>query len=267
MEAVTEIPSMVNDFPPDRDKVYGAQAKHPEECTAYLYFAMTTIAEIARELGENTSAHEEAARRAKAVYPKYAETDTDRQAKLVRPLALGLLDGPAKAAAQKRLKQAVESYNYRVGTGFLSTPFVLGVLTEAGETETAYRMLLNEEKPGWLGEVLAGATTVWEDWEGRLSQNHYSPGAVCQWLFDTCAGIQVSGENSFVIAPVPGGSLDFAEAKYLSPYGEVASRWERSGDGVRYLISVPANCRAEIRLPDGRYESVAAGNYEYSEQR
>ncbi len=250
-----------------RDKVYGAQAKHPEECTAYLYFAMTTIAEIARELGENTSAYEEAARRAKAVYPKYAETDTDRQAKLVRPLALGLLDGPAKAAAQKRLKQAVESYNYRVGTGFLSTPFVLGVLTEAGETETAYRMLLNEEKPGWLGEVLAGATTVWEDWEGRLSQNHYSPGAVCQWLFDTCAGIQVSGENSFVIAPVPGGSLDFAEAKYLSPYGEVASRWERSGDGVRYLISVPANCRAEIRLPDGRYESVAAGDYEYSEQR
>lgn len=34
-------------------------------------------------------------------------------------------DGEPKERAQKRLKQAVENYNYRVGTGFLSPPFVL----------------------------------------------------------------------------------------------------------------------------------------------
>ena len=27
-----------------RDKVYGAKAKHPEECTAYLYLTMSTMA-------------------------------------------------------------------------------------------------------------------------------------------------------------------------------------------------------------------------------
>ncbi|MBO7405031.1 MAG: family 78 glycoside hydrolase catalytic domain, partial [Clostridia bacterium] len=35
-----------------RDKVYGAREKHSEECTAYLYLAMTTIAEIAEILGD-----------------------------------------------------------------------------------------------------------------------------------------------------------------------------------------------------------------------
>ncbi len=256
-----------------RDKV-GGNVKHPEECTAYLYLAMSTIAKIADALGEPSEAYKEAAARAKAAYPAYAELDTDRQAKLVRPLALGLLDGDEKKRAQKRLVQAAENYGYRVATGFLSTPFILSVLTKAGESETAYKVLENTEKPGWLFEVTQGATTIWETWEGYTgsgalehgdagSLNHYSPGAVCQWLFDTCAGIRADGENRFVIAPVPGGTLTHAEASYRSPYGEVKSRWEKTADGVKYIITIPANCTAKIRLPKAKEISATAGTYEY----
>ena len=252
-----------------RDKVYGAKARHPEECTAYLYLTMFTMAEIASALGEPNDAYRKAAEQAKAVYPKYAELDTDRQAKLVRPLALGLLDGEEKKKAQARLVKAVERFNYRVGTGFLSTPFLLGELTKAGANEIAYQVLLNPEEPGWLYEVEQGATTVWETWEGYAvkgdsgSLNHYSPGAVCQWLFDTCAGIREEGENHFVIAPIPGGVLTHAEASYRSLYGEVKSRWEKIESGIQYSITIPSNCTAEIRLPDGRTENVTAGSYQF----
>ena len=246
-----------------RDKVYGTKAKHPEECTAYLYYSMTVIAQIAKLLGKPTTAYDTCAEGAKKAYLRFAELDTNRQAKLVRPLALGLLEGETKTAAQQRLKQAVENYRHRVGTGFLSTPFLLPVLTEAEDVETAYRMLENTEKPGWLAEVLDGATTIWENWEGDLSQNHYSPGAVCQWLFDTCAGIRVSGENHFVIAPVPGGTLAHAEASYLSPYGRVASAWKKENSRTVFTIDIPTNCDAEIRLPDGHTETVRAGRYSY----
>jgi alpha-L-rhamnosidase len=198
-------------------------------------------------------------------YLRFADLDTDRQAKLVRPLALGLLEGNTKKRAQERLKKAAENYHYRVGTGFLSTPFILPVLTEAGETETAYRMLENTEKPGWLAEVLDGATTIWENWEGDLSRNHYSPGAVCQWLFDTCAGIRVEGERHFVISPVPGGSLTFAEASYLSPYGRVESRWEKKEGKILYQIRIPENCSAELRLPGMESINVTAGRYSYEQ--
>ena len=254
-----------------RDKVNGAKAKHPEECTAYLYLTMTTMAKIAAILGEPDDGYKKAAGRAKAAYLRYAELDTDRQARLVRPLALGLLDGKEKETARRRLVKAVENYNYRVGTGFLSTPFLLQELTQAGAAETAYRVLLNPEKPSWIYEVLHGATTVWETWEGYVgngaagSLNHYSPGAVCQWLFDTCAGIHVDGENRFVIAPVPGGGLTYAEADYQSLYGKVTSRWEKSGDGIKYTVSIPANCTAEIILPGGKMESVKAGIHSYEE--
>lgn len=259
-----------------RDKVNGTKAKHPEECTAYLYLTMTTMAEIAAILGEPADDYKKAAERAKAAYSRYAETDTDRQAKLVRPLALGLLDGEEKKKAQARLVKAVEDYRYRVGTGFLSTPFLLQELTEAGAAETAYKVLLNPDKPGWLFEVLHGATTIWETWEGYTgkgavdrgdagSLNHYSLGAVCQWLFDTCAGIRVDGENRFIIAPVPGGGLSYVEAGYKSIYGEVRSRWEKNDSGMTFEIEIPPNCTAEIRLPDGKTESVKAGIYSYEE--
>jgi len=257
-----------------RDKVNGPKARHPEECTAYLYLTMNIMAEIASLLGESGDKYRKAAEQAKAVYPKFAELDTDRQAKLVRPLALGLLDGDVKKKAQIRLVKAVENYRYRVGTGFMSTSFLLPELTKAGAGETAYKVLLNTDKPGWLYEIEHGATTIWETWEGYVgkgavdkgdagSLNHYSPGAVCQWLFDTCAGIRVEGENHFVIAPVPGGTLTHAEVSYQSLYGKVISSWEKMEIGVKFIVTIPCNCTAQIILPDGRQEAVSAGEYTY----
>ncbi|MBO7360768.1 MAG: alfa-L-rhamnosidase, partial [Clostridia bacterium] len=248
-----------------RDKVYGARAKHPEECTAYLCLAMTTIAEIAEILGDPGYAETllPIAERAKKAYAKYAERDTDRQAKLVRPLALGLYEGGEKEAALDRLVKEAEHYDYRVGTGFLSTPFLLPVLSENGRAETAYRLLENEKSPGWLYEVGQGATTVWESWEGDLSRNHYSPGAVTEWLFSSVCGIRMDGENRFTVAPVPGGTLTYAEARYRSIYGEIASRWEKEDGMTVHTVTVPANTTAVIRLPNGEEHNVSAGTYTF----
>ena len=247
----------------------GKKPKHPEEATAYLYLAMTTMAKIARILDKNEDVekYEETAAGAKKAYDhlfvKTGLLNTDRQAKLVRPLALGILDGEAKAWAQKRLVQAVRNRNYHVGTGFLSTVFLLPMLTEAGETEIAYKMLENTEKPGWLGEILDGATTVWENWDGEASRNHYSPGAVCQWLFDTAAGIRPDGENRFMITPVPGGTLTYAKASYQSLYGKVESGWEKKDVCTEFTVSVPANTTACLRLPDGAQYELTAGKHTY----
>lgn len=105
-----------------RDKVYGAKAKHPEECTAYLYLAMTIMAEIADILGEPGEEYRAAAAQAKAAYARYADTDTDRQAKLVRPLALSLLDGDAEKKARERLVRAAGNYAFVWEPDFFQRP-------------------------------------------------------------------------------------------------------------------------------------------------
>lgn len=138
------------------------------------------------------------------------------------------------------------------------------MLTEAGNAETAYKMLENTEKPGWLGEILDGATTIWENWNGEASRNHYSPGAVCQWLFDTVAGIRPDGENRFVIRPIPGGTLTHAKAAYQSIYGEVESGWERKNGKTVFTVTVPANTTARLILPDGGNWILTPGSHSYT---
>ena len=52
--------------------------------------------------------------------------------------------------------------------GFLGTPYLLFALSDTGHADAAYRMLLNEDCPGWLYAVDRGATTIWERWDALL---------------------------------------------------------------------------------------------------
>ena len=146
----------------------------------------------------------------------------------------------------------VETVNFMVG---------LDLLDVDGKTVTPY---VHVVLPGWLGEILDGATTVWETWEGDVSRNHYSPGAVCQWLFDTVGGIRPDGENRFVVKPVPGGSLTFAKTSYKSHYGSVESSWEKNGPETVFTVTVPANTTARLMLPDGSSWVLNAGTHTYT---
>lgn len=251
---------------------------HPEESTAYTALCMEYMAEIAQHLGKQEDAsifhrYSDGCRRAyQELVDKKAHTlDTDRQAKLVRPLKLNLLNKKQKSYAQQRLLKAMTNYGWRLGTGFLSTPFILDVLADI-DIEYAYRLLENEECPGWLFMPKFGATTVWEAWEGNstistgiASLNHYSKGAMVSWLFDTVCGIRVNGENHFTIAPKPGGSLTYAEAAYDSIYGFVSSRWKKENGCIHYEIKIPANTQAEIILPSGKKISLKSGTHEICE--
>ncbi|WP_339315012.1 family 78 glycoside hydrolase catalytic domain [Paenibacillus sp. FSL R10-2734] len=251
------------------DGPISSSTRRTEECTAYLHYTMTHMAEIACTLGksEDEKRFTEYAEGAKKAYDwlflQSGTIDTDRQAKLVRPLALGLLSGEKKQNVSHRLVKAVENRGYHIGTGFLSTPFILPVLTEAGRADIAYKMLENEDAPSWLAEVKAGATTVWENWNGEASRNHYSPGSVCEWLFDTVGGIRMSGENSFIIQPIPGGTLTYANAQYDSIYGAVASKWEATNTGYRFHIEVPSNTNAKIIMPNNETYDVTCGTFIY----
>lgn len=252
----------------------------PEVSTAYMSYVMSLMAEIAEVLGKTNdiSLYKEYAEGTKRAYQKLVEDpryslDTDRQAKLVRPLYFGMLNEKQTEFAKKRLIKALDNYNWRVGTGFLSTPLIPYVL-EKIDVEYAYKLLENEEMPGWLYMPKVGATTIWEDWEGPTSDNgkgggiasldHYSKGAVCQWVFEDMCGIKVDGENHFVIAPNPGGHFSFAEFSYDSVYGTVSCRWEKKGDGTyAYKIIVPAGTTADVKLPGKEKVTVAAGNSEF----
>ncbi len=257
---------------------YDFASPHPEESTAYTYFTLKRVLEVAKILKKPSSKEldkiKEYSEGAKRAYqelvtkPKFL-LDTDRQAKLVRPLYMGLLTAEQEAFARQRLIKAMENYNWRLGTGFLSTPLILYVLSSI-DIEAAYRLLENEEMPGWLFMPKNGGTTIWESWEGMTtpekglaSLNHYSKGAVCEWLIRGMCGLRLNGENRFSFTPLIGGKETHASCTYQSIYGRVSCAWKKEGGKLFYEVELPSNTEGEVTF-NGKKVKVGPGTHRFA---
>ena len=196
-----------------------------------------------------------------------------RQAPLVRALYLNLADEAAeKAIISRDLDRMVTDNDYRVGTGFYGTAYLLNTLAEFGFEETAYKVLMNVQAPGWLSQLAQGATTAWESFVGydeeghplNKSMNHCGAAAAILFAIEDIAGVHVTEPYTFKLAPIPGGDLDFCDFEYESPYGMVKIHWEKTSKGYDYDFTVPSNTRAHIQLVDGQEYTVYAGEHHYS---
>lgn len=167
----------------------------------------------------------------------------------------------AKEALLAKLRYA----DGKLQTGFVGTPFLCNVLSEIGESKKAYRLLLNEEYPGWLYEVKLGATTVWERWNsvmedgsvsstGMNSLNHYAYGSILEWMWRHAAGIapdvKCPGFRKAHITPKLSEKLGFLDAVLPTAAGTYESHWKFLGkDEVELQFVIPFGCTAEITLP------------------
>ena len=189
-------------------------------------------------------------------------------------LKLGLGD---RAKISAGLVAAIRANGDRLATGFLGTPLLCEVLSEIGERELAYTLLLQRQFPSWLYSIDQGATTMWERWDGYTkergfgdvgmnSYNHYAYGAVVAWLFEHAAGIKpdkAGGWRDFTLAPEPDRRLGRLKATLRTAFGVIASAWEYDADGkCLWNYSVPEGCSATVVLPDGKTYAVQAGKGE-----
>ena len=246
----------------------------PDVATAYYAQSCRMMSEIAKILGKDTDA-----RRYSTLYEKVnaayhflevkdGRIHSQRQCCYVRPLQMGLLTGAEARDAAADLNKLVVQNGYHLNTGFLTTAHLCHVLADHGYVETAYRLLLQEDTPGWLYQVKQGATTVWESWEGNTgstgvaSLNHYSKGAVVSWLIEGICGIRVE-MGKITIRPQPHPMMGYAKAAFDSPLGMIRSEWKYVGEQVEYHITIPANTTAVLIAPDGSERPLAVGANDY----
>ena len=184
---------------------------------------------------------------------KLSDKPVETQTGYVLALYMNLLPDELRQSAAQRLVERIEANHWRLGTGFLGTPYLLAALTDTGHADLAYRLLLSTEYPSWGYLVDHGATTMWERWNGDQmrddpsmnSYNHYAYGAVADWIYRYAAGIDAdptdAGFHSIRLHPNFDrrlGSLDFS---YESSYGTIRSAWSVSGNKVTWNVTIPAN--------------------------
>ena len=188
-----------------------------------------------------------------------------------------LVDRQAKDAMVARLRQNFKEHDNCLQTGFLGTSILMPTLTENGMADIAYELLFQRKNPSWLYSVDNGATTIWERWnsymidkgmgpQGMNSFNHYAYGVVCEWIWETAAGISADpsepGFKHIIMKPVPDERLGFVKAEYKSHAGLIKSEWKYEGDKWIWNFTIPKGATATVTLP-GSEESkdYEAGTY------
>lgn len=256
-----------------------AQYGKPEVATAYTKRSCDNVAHMAQILGktEDAAYYRSLSAKIKAAYNKYliapdGEIQKGHQAAYIRALALDMVNADKKPLVIAQLKKELENADYHLNTGFLSTVYLLPTLCDNGMTEEAFRILEQTTAPGWLHPITLGATTMLENWNGldvfRDSFNHYSFGAVCQFLFEYAAGIRPTfdapGFEKIILKPTPGGSLTWAEGTYKTKFGTIRSGWKIENGRFDYHCSIPKQTTAELTLPDGSTHPLSPGEYTFT---
>lgn len=237
--------------------------------------SLNLLAQVAGVLGRDAEAADYAERHRRvreAFAAEYFDAEGRLPAQLQGPyvvaLAFGLVPEHLKSTVAERLAELVHAAGDHLDTGFVSVPYLLDVLWEAGERELARKLLWQDTLPSWLYEVDHGATTIWETWGAVLpdgtvtpmSMNHYAFGCVDDWLFRRVAGIQpvAPGYRASRIQPDFDAGFAHVRASHLTPYGRLAVEWERMDAGVSVRVEVPHNTATELVLDDHR-ETLGSG--------
>jgi alpha-L-rhamnosidase len=259
----------------------------PDDMFATAFFAYSTrlLATIASKLGHEADAqhYSDLADRIKEAYIRSfvhedGTVDGNSQGAYSLSLNYDLIPAELREKTFQQLIACIEEYDYRLSTGFITTPMMMEELVRFGRADIAYRLLESERFPSWLYLVKIGATTVWERWDGWLpergfqwggmnSLDHVAFGAVSEWMFRHILGINPDidcpGYEHFVIEPIPGGTLKWAKGSYNSIHGLIASSWKVENGKFILNVTVPVNTTATIILPDGTKQDVGSGTYEF----
>ncbi|MBP5515300.1 MAG: family 78 glycoside hydrolase catalytic domain [Bacteroidaceae bacterium] len=186
----------------------------------------------------------------------------------------GLVSGKAKEDMISRLRKNFDEHGGCLQTGFLGTSILMSTLTSNNMQDVAYELLFQRKNPSWLYSIDNGATTMWERWnsymadkgmgpQGMNSFNHYAYGCVCQWLWESAAGIASDpaspGFRHIIMRPIPDKRLGYVKAEYPSAAGVIKSSWRFDGDQWTWEFVIPEGATASVTLP-GETETKTYGS-------
>ena len=257
--------------------VYGAT--DPDMiASAYYYYSTNIVAKTAKILGKDgdaksyeTLAQEICDAFVKEYFTPSGKLAVDTTTAYVVALYMGLTPDFAYEKVCRGLLNRLKKNFYHLDTGFVGTPYLCRMLSENGMNDLAYHLLQEKGYPGWLYEVLMGATTIWERWNsvepnGKISGtemnslNHYSYGSIVEWMFRNMAGINPCedhpGFKKFRIAPMPNYRIGKSEVRLRAASGRIESSWEIDGKMLKIRFTVPFDTEAEIVLPDAEAEVI-----------
>lgn len=277
-------------------KIYGPDGLKPEAVAYWNYLSACywlmdadMMSDMARATGRDASRYVSMAGEAREyIRSQFITADGEFKTEILNTMQTpalfalknNIVEGAAKERMIERLRRNFKEHGNCLQTGFLGTSILMSTLTENGMADMAYELLLQRKNPSWLYSVDNGATTIWERWnsymkdsgmgpQGMNSFNHYAYGCVCEWLWETAAGIAADparpGFRHIIMRPVPDRRLGHLNAEYRSAAGLIKSSWRYDGDIWKWTFTIPEGATASVTLPgDTAAKEYGAGTHTLS---
>ena len=244
------------------------KSEAPVELTSSIYYFAdaTILSKAAKLLGKEDDYNRYAALSDKikdAINAKYLDMETGIygtgfQTELCVPLFWGIVPDEMKARVAENLARRVIADNNHIDVGLLGTKAILNALSENGYADLAYTVASQETFPSWGWWIVNGATTLYENWPvnaaNDISMNHIMFGEIGAWFYKALGGIKPDpdfpGFKNIILRPSFVDGLSFAEAKHISPYGHIISKWSRKKKNILYSVTIPPNSSADLFLPE-----------------
>ena len=185
----------------------------------------------------------------------------------IMALDYGIVPEKYKTRLEKKVVDNIAiDKDYHLWGGIFAIHSAYEYLPKNGYADLMHKVVINQTWPsfGWM--IKEGATTLPEGYKFDASGIHHFMGSVDNFFYRHIAGInsdpKYPGFQKIIFRPNFIKSMNFAKASYNSIYGEIKAKWEKIGrDEYKYQIEVPANCEAQVILPNRGNEKVRSGTH------
>ncbi len=175
-------------------------------------------------------------------------------------IGLGLIEGPLADKAIDWLCSDLERYGWRVNAGIHATKCIYRVLAEYDRFDIIARLLANRDYPSYGWWIDQGATTLWEQWDGRESRNHIMFGDIAALLISHLAGIgpdpDQPGMRRVRVRPQPQSGFAWARGRHDGPFGPIRSEWRVDAGRFELDLDLPPGSTARVEMPAADPEAV-----------
>lgn len=247
----------------------------PLTATAFLFQDAKLLGKMAEILGQTEDAEHFKARAA-AIRASFNERfyneeggyyASNSQAGNAIPLVMGLVEPENRNRVFMALLEDVVNRGYAMTAGDVGFRYLLLALSNAGRDDVVFRMINQDETPGYGYQLKMGATALTEAWDASpsSSNNHFMLGHIIEWFYGRLLGIrpveEAPGFKHVHLEPRPVAALQHVRGHHDTPYGRVEAEWTQHSDGALvYKVNLPANTSATLILPVAEGISVREGD-------
>ncbi len=226
--------------------------------TAYYYYDLTVIQQIADALGKKQDSYAYYLKSAGTVLPAFnkkffnditKQYGTGSQTANAVAVYMGLVAKENEAAVIQNIVKDLENRKYALTTGDIGYRYLLQALQNAGRSDVTYKMNNRSDVPGYGYQLEKGATALTESWQAlpSVSNNHLMLGHIQEWFYSGLGGIK--NGIDLTIQPDFVNEINWVKSSYESSYGLVTSNWKKEGNKLIMDVTIPANTVAKIVLP------------------